>query len=660
MTRLRIVVLSLALVTASIEYAVGANIVLVKGTTSIPNKAERTYAESVTSRISRWLDEMGVGHETIGDEDVTSVRLRSARIVILGYNPNPRKSEIRALDAFVKRGGKLIVFYSAEPKLAKLMHMKLGKYKACKDGGRWSEIRFGSHASAYVPQVIRQESRNIRPVYPAKRGARVIAYWRGDGSLPEPRDPDPAWVQSEHGLWMTHILLDDGDTWNKKLMLLGLIGTYDGSVWRTAAAKTMSRAGTLGRFETFRLAQEAIAQKVRGTGRESVVAALLTKARSAYGELGDLLMQNRYPEVVVRSRYLFEALTKAYAAASISGAADVGRSGRPSEFRGIWDHSGVGLYPGDWDRTCRVLASNGITDLLVNVLWSGAAHYDSDIVPESETFKIRGDQLTQCVKAARRHGIRVHVWKVCWYLGKASPKFVKSLRKKGRLQVSNTGETTNWLCPSNLDNVRMEKDAIREVIQKYDIDGVHLDYIRYPNSRYCYCATCRREFGREVGRKLRNWPAIVRSGKLKKRYSDWRTSRITRIVRDTYALINRAKPGLKLSVAVYGKYPTCVGSVAQDWGSWLEQGIVDFVCPMNYTTDLVRFEEYVDAQLSLRGARGKVFPGIGVTAAESRLDVLQVVDQISALRRKGAVGFVLFDLNRAVAGEVLPLLGLGR
>jgi hypothetical protein len=54
-----------------------------------------------------------------------------------------------------------------------------------------------------------------------------------------------------------------------------------------------------------------------------------------------------------------------------------------------------------------------------------------------------------------------------------------------------------------------------------------------------------------------------------------------------------------------------------------------------------------------------VLPGIGVTAAESRLDPVQVIDQIQAVRRSGSPGFALFDLDTTLRAQVLPVLRLG-
>ena len=80
---------------------------------------------------------------------------------------------------------------------------------------------------------------------------------------------------------------------------------------------------------------------------------------------------------------------------------------------------------------------------------------------------------------------------------------------------------------------------------------------------------------------------------------------------------------------------------------------------MNYTESISKFNELLATQLKKKGVAHRVVGGIGVTAAESRLASDQVIDQIAALRRGGAAGFALFDLDSFLVREVLPILGLG-
>jgi uncharacterized lipoprotein YddW (UPF0748 family) len=330
-----------------------------------------------------------------------------------------------------------------------------------------------------------------------------------------------------------------------------------------------------------------------------------------------------------------------------------------NELLGVWEHHGTGLYPGNWNLTCEVLSKNGITDIFSNMLWSGLAHYDSKILPKSQTYTLYGDQLKQCIEAAHRNGLQVHAWKICWKFENAPEDLKEKMKKQGRLMVSKQGQTVYWLCPSHPENMQWEKDSIREIVHNYDVDGIHLDYIRYINSHYCFCHGCRTRFTAATGRTLNNWPADVLSGDLRKEYNRWRCSHINSLVRDISALTRKTDPSIKISAAVFGKYPSCRESVAQDWPTWLKNNYVDFLCPMNYTSDMNRFTQYVKEQLEHTCLKAKIHPGIGVSTKECRLSPVQVIDQINILRTQGAKGFILFDLDKTLEFETLPMLSLG-
>jgi len=516
-----------------------AGVALVRATVSAPNDAERNYAQTVTRHLDRWLTELNVPHEVVDDDKIGGA-LAGSRLAILGYNPAPPRSELADLRAFVNRGGKLIVFYSAEPELAGLLGMKLGKYRS---GGGWGAIRFNEQAPPHLPGIVGQDSRNIRAVYPADTSAKVIASWE---TATGKALSDPAWVRSDRGAWMTHVLLDDGDTWSKKRMLLGLIGAYDPSVWAPAAARCLETCSTLGKFANFAGAVRAIPVMAAGPAEQRRAAAAMAAVETLYNELTAALKDRRYAEVVERSQGLRTLILEAY------GAAQAPRTG---EFRAVWDRFGAGLYPGDWSRTCRLLALQGITDIIPFVASPAEANYASRVVPVSAAMQAHGDQLAQCVEAAHRSGLKVHAWKICWKVDNADADVLKKLRKQGRLQVTDKGEILNWLCPSNPENVRREKDAIREIVKNYGVDGIHLDYIRYNDGHVCFCDTCRDAYARDTGRAPAPWPPPADQWAVRKEYYRWRQGQITQFVRDVSALTRAIRPGIRISAAVYGKYP---------------------------------------------------------------------------------------------------------
>jgi len=622
------------------------DLVIVQGTLSLADAGDQMYSRNIARRISRWLLDFGIANSVVDDEAVVAGRLKSAQVAILPYNSLPPYKELRALESFIKRGGKLMVFYSAEPKLAELMGLKLGSYRTSKFAGQWSSFAFNKNASPLVPAVVYQDSSNILPAYPADDDARIIANWQNSAG----KDlADPAWVQSPRGVWMSHVLLDS-DVANKQRMLLALLGTYAPSLWEQAAAHVMDRAGKVGPFINLNDAVAGITRMARGTAAEEQVNTLLAQCGRDNRIMADALAKRKYTEVVETGQRLQAGLVEAFARV---------QRPRSPEFRGIWDHTGMGLYPGNWAKTARILADAGMQAVFVNVLWAGLAHYDSQVVPRSEAFSRYGDQLKQCVAAARANRLEVHVWKVCWNLSSAPESFVAAMRKAGRLQVTDTGNELDWLCPSHPENKALELKTVSEVLKHYAVDGIHLDYARYPDDNACFCAGCRQRFGQQLGEKIRDWPRSAQNGYLSEKYNAWRSAQITAFVRDVQAIARQAGANIRVSAAVYPEYPGCINSIGQDWGRWLKEGLVDFVCPMDYTVNSGAFNSLVRRQLALANAGGRVFPGLGVTAMESRLAPDQVIEQIRQTRAAGAGGFVLFDLNRTLEKDVLPILSFG-
>ncbi len=162
----------------------------------MPNDAELQYGVSVTQRLSRWLHEIPIPHTTLTDKDLTLNTLRDVKVLILGYNPNPKLRTSATLECYRNRGGKLIVFYATDPKLANIMGMRLGPYKSATGRHYWSGMRLGSKPKEGYPTRIYQRSHSIRPVYPISRNAQIIALWENERGKPTDL---PAVMQSDRG-----------------------------------------------------------------------------------------------------------------------------------------------------------------------------------------------------------------------------------------------------------------------------------------------------------------------------------------------------------------------------------------------------------------------------------------------------------------------------
>ena len=621
-------------------------IVLVRGTSSTPDAAERQCAARVTERIGTWLKECGVGYRVVDDEAVENGDgLKGVRIALFCYNPHLPQRELHQVKRFIAKGGKLIVFYSSDKHLATAMRLKLGSYARASAKRNWYSFVFATDTVPHVPERIFQTSRNIRPVHPRGRGSKTIAFWQNSFGR---NLPDAAVVQTVFGYWITHILLDS-DAANKKLMLLALLGKMEPAVWRSAAAKYLTLAGRIGPFDSVAEAVRGIRSRADSEGRKARAAGLLSLAERLHGQVKVFAMARKHQDVVVKIVALNHALERAYAAA-------VGP--RRGEFLGVWEHSGAGLFHGDWPRTCKILSDYGVDAVFPNFVGAGVAHYASKLLPRSKLFSQYGDQMAQCLKEARKHGLKVHVWKTCWRVDAAPKSFIQALEKEERLQVAANGNKVKWLCPSNPRNRQLELAVVKEITSR-NVDGIHLDYNRYPDGNTCYCEGCRMRFEMWYGRKVAKWPEGVRTKTLRAKYAAWRCEQTERLSADVSRLARAKNPKIKISAAVFGRYPLCIKSIGQDWASWLRKGYVDFVCPMNYTADPAVFTSLLRTQLAIPHAKGNVFPGIGVVANESLLTPAQVVQQILLSRKEGAKGYMMFQLSTALHRETLPVMRLG-
>ena len=299
---------------------------------------------------------------------------------------------------------------------------------------------------------------------------------------------------------------------------------------------------------------------------------------------------------------------------------------RAGEIRAVWEHSGQGLYPGDWPRTFRELQRYGITDIFVNVAGAGFAHYPSKVLPPSATFTQRGDQMAACLKASAGTGIRVHAWVMCFTGTRGTAARLNEFAKKGWRLRSKKGDLTEYLDPSKADLRQYLLSAVEEIARRYAVHGVHLDFVRwYEGARLPKDAT------KPVGQ----------------------------FVAQARARVKRARPSALFTAAVFGKYPSCVAAVGQDWESWLDAGFVDWIVPMNYLEDNSKYAAFVRQQCRTPSHAKRVVSGIGVTAIESRLGVRQVIDQVKLARQAGAAGVAFFDLDYTLVNDILPYLRLG-
>ena len=617
-------------------------IVLPKKTAQV-SEADVQYARSVAKRFNRMLNGIGLTADTLEEVSLSETQLKSRRLVILPLNPGIAPKTTGLLKNFVASGGKLFVTYTLPSPVAPLLGLRQTDWLKQEAPGRFDSIQLNAPDILDMPVSIRQASWNITVVEPITPDTKVIGYWhnaKGEST------GLPALSVGKSGVFFSHIFLPD-DIQRKMQMLAALLGHLVPEFRRTFAEQAIAAMTTIGHTKDFTELKQFVQQSDVPEANEALKtgADLMKQARTEYDA-------EAYNTAITVARASRAELSKAYFLSHVS---------LETEGRAVWNHSGLGAYPGDWERSAKELASAGVNIVLPNMAWAGVAHYPSKILPQSKTFTRYGDQIAQCVEAARKHGLEVHVWKITWNLEGAPKEFVEKIRAQGRTQVSATGQALNWLCPSHPKNVLLELESSLEIVANYDVDGIHLDYIRYPGSHACYCDGCRQRFVLATRLQIDEWPAAVlpKTGTHSEKYIEWRTQQITRLVRMLHKRLREADPKIKISAAVFGWYPGCITTIGQDWIAWAKAGYVDFVCPMNYTENTDYFTELLVNQLALMPKGVAIYPGIGATASNSLLTSDAVVEQIYLSRNLGASGWTIFDYSLDISETVLPAFTMG-
>ena len=329
---------------------------------------------------------------------------------------------------------------------------------------------------------------------------------------------------------------------------------------------------------------------------------------------------------------------------------------------------------------------HGFNTLLVQVRGRGDAYYDPRLEPRAaELSRQPGtfDPLAAVIEAAAPAGLKVHAWVNVNLVSSAadlprarehlvhrhpewlmvprelaqelapvdseSPAYLGKLARWTRAASSGVeGLYTSPLVPAAVEHTVA---VVRDIAKRYPVAGVHLDYARYPSDRFDYSRAAIREFRASLRPNLtasarRDMDALERDDLFA--YPDayaaeWRQFRVDRmsaLMRRLRDAVKQERRGALVTVAAAPDLQEARAHRLQDWGAWLEAGLVDAVCPMAYAPEAARFAEHIAAARGAAGDRA-VWAGIGAY----RLSPSQTVDNIRTARRLGAAGIVLFSYD---------------
>ncbi len=254
----------------------------------------------------------------------------------------------------------------------------------------------------------------------------------------------------------------------------------------------------------------------------------------------------------------------------------------------------------------------GFNTILFQVRGNGTAFYRSRIEPWADELGGRDpgfDPLAVAVVEAHRRGLALHAWVnvVPGWRGKKPPANRRQLYYAHAnwfwRDASGHREPLGWY--NNLNpcypEVRNYLVAVmREIVKGYAVDGLHMDYIRFPND----VATTDYPRDRRTLAMFRSATNTTPDAS-PMRWNAWRTEQVTQLVRDVRHMVKRVAPKVRLSAAVGASPDRALRAHFQDTRRWLAEGLLDLVFPMNYAATVEEFRERSALWAALR-------PGIPV------------------------------------------------
>lgn len=317
--------------------------------------------------------------------------------------------------------------------------------------------------------------------------------------------------------------------------------------------------------------------------------------------------------------------------------------------------------------------------LFVQVHGRGDAYYRSHIVPRSEVLAETPpdyDPLDYVLQQGHAEGLQVHAWLNAFYVWPYPPPYPlapehvvnshpewlvvdevgRSLIQYDEDERARESSEGLYLDPANPLVRDHFLQVCREVVEEYDVDGIHLDFVRYPGSRWGFNQGPLEAFIKRWGvdpRLLSVWvesprPERFIAGGLPLHllwqyyyYSLWAETKsryVTELVRDVHEAVKSARPEVTLSAAVFPDPHLAYYFKGQDWPTWIARGYVDLIVPMAYHGDHHRVMAQM-AEAKRRAGDRVVFAGLGAWIK----DPAQIKQEVKGLKGIGVDGFSYFS-----------------
>lgn len=355
------------------------------------------------------------------------------------------------------------------------------------------------------------------------------------------------------------------------------------------------------------------------------------------------------------------------------------------EFKGVW------LRPSERNvyeirKTLDNIQKTGIKEIFLETYFHGYTIYPSKVMKEygltvQNPKFLMYDPLKAYIDEAHKRGMKIHIWFESFYIGNTPPSYDdKSILSKypswGNKNLANYDSKTYvrhktehngyFLDPANPEVTTFLTELINEIANKYDIDGINLDYTRYPNSQnkdvpsYKYSNWGYTEFARKEFTDLYEVdPVEIEYDTIMwNKWDEYRREKIhnyvkqihdalkePEIITDENGMIYEDKKentkDILLTAVIFPNYEVCLETKQQNWAKWSRENLIDGVTPLILTSDNELFHKILKDVKNRLSNKTKVYTGLFVGFLEAEPEDL--LRQISVSRSLKSEGIILFD-----------------
>jgi len=341
----------------------------------------------------------------------------------------------------------------------------------------------------------------------------------------------------------------------------------------------------------------------------------------------------------------------------------VNRRLAPAEIRAVWLDRGTIVRAGGEKKLAELfdrLAQSGINTVFFETLNASYPIYPSQVAPQQNPL-IRGwDPLAVGVKLAHERGMELHAWVWTFAAGNqrhnqiinvppnypgpvlaAHPDWANYDNKGNTIPL---GQTKPFFDPANPQVRQYLLKLFEEIVTKYQVDGLQLDYIRYPfqdpfaGRTYGYGQAARSQFQQLTG--VDPLTISPTQGELWQKWTEFRTQQVDSFVADVSKMLRQKRESLILSVAVFPLLEReRIQKLQQHWEVWARRGDIDVIVPMTYAQDTARFQRLAQPWIaSTQLGSTLLVPGIRLLS----LPNLAAFDQLQLIRDLPSSGYALF------------------